>query len=546
MRTDHYILGSDWAATGPSDSILRLSERQETIVYSKRLTLPSGQILTLNHHSLETVGGRRTLARFSLLLLLLCSLFFAFHNSNTAYSSDEVWSVNASSLNYSSAMATLKADIHPPLYYQILFGWVRVFGTGERAVRSLSGLFYILSVFAVYGLGRELYGSKTALLCAAIYLSSPLAILSAQFARMYALLSLLSILSTWLYLQFSIKPRDSSLFCALYILVNILGTFTHLAFFFLLFAQIVCHFLFYRRVRMMRFVAALGLSLIPYVFLWAPVLLGQIAHSGEGLAWVKRPGLSMMGDLFLLYGGALWLVLPVLLYLWWRSGFASWRRFSKIHIISLPLWLLAITLSTPLLISLVKPIFNSRLAIVALPLFALTIGALIGRRTNYFLPSALVLFTGVALVVVHPASSKCDNRAMATYLSQTANDGDVVIFTSLTRLPIDYYLQRGRTIRKLFETSFPTEIDEHPGYEGRISVTGRRAALEREAQSLIDKIATMQSPERMRRIFFFHGFHPEVDAIVEQHLRERFELLTGQGIQCGEVSPYFKEVSVYR
>jgi hypothetical protein len=51
---------------------------------------------------------------------------------------------------------------------------------------------------------------------------------------------------------------------------------------------------------------------------------------------------------------------------------------------------------------------------------------------------------------------------------------------------------------------------------------------------------------QMRRIFFFHGFHPEIDTIVEQRLRDRFELLSGQGVQCGEVSSYFKEVSVYR
>ncbi|MCM3900329.1 MAG: glycosyltransferase family 39 protein [Pyrinomonadaceae bacterium] len=501
--------------------------------------------MTSNHNSQEIQQSQRT-ACVSLLLLLLCSSFFALYNSNTAYTSDEVWSVKTSGLNYSSALATLKADIHPFFYYQILFGWVRVFGTGEQAVRSLSGLFYIMSVFAVYGLGRELYRSKTGLLCAAIYLTSPLAILSAQFARMYSLLSLLSVLSTWLYLQFSIKPRDSRLYFALYILVNILGTFTHIAFFFLLFAQIVCHLLFYRHVRMTRFVVAMGLSLIPYMFLWAPVLLDQIAHSGEGLAWVKRPSLSMMGDLFLLYGGAFWLVLPVLLFLWWRSGFASWRQFSKIHLISLPLWLLAITLSTPLLISIAKPIFNSRLAIVGLPLFALTIGALIGRRTNYLLPSALVVFTVVAMIVVHPASSSCDNRAMATYLSQTANDGDVVIFTSLTRLPIDYYLERSSITKNLFETSFPAETDEHPGYEGRISGAGRRATLEREAQSLIDKIVAMQTPERVRRIFFFHGFHPEIDTIVEQPLRERFDLLRDQGVKCRDASPYFKEVSVYR
>jgi uncharacterized membrane protein len=476
----------------------------------------------------------------------VCSSFFAFYNSNTAYTSDEVWSVKAASLNYSAEMAALKGDVHPPLYFLMLHAWMRPFGTGERAVRSLSGLFYILSVFAVYGIGRQLYGTKTALLSAALYLTSPLAILSAQFARMYSLLSLLSILSTWLYLQFSIKARDSALLFALYVAVNSLGTFTHVAFFFVLFGQIIFHLLFYRRVRIKRFVLAIVLSLLPYLFLWAPILLRQITNSGEGLAWVKKPGLSMITDLLLLYGGVLWLLVPVLLYLWWRGGFYSLSRFSKPSITKLPLWLLTITVLTPLLISEVKPIFNSRFAIIGLPFFALTIGALVASATNYFLPLALFTLTAVGFIVVHPASAPCDNRKMAVYLSQTANDGDVVIFTSLTRLPIDYYLQRAPTTRNLFETSFPAEIDAHPGYEGRINDPARKTALEREAQELVDKIDRMQSTGRRPLVFFFHGSHPDIDSMVEKRLRERFELLSGQGVQCSEGSPYFKEVSVYR
>lgn len=439
-------------------------------------------------------------------------------------------------------MAALKADVHPPLYFLILHSWIRLFGTGEYAVRSLSGLFYILSVLALFGIGRKLYGTKTGLLCAAIYLSSPLAILSAQFARMYSLLSLLSILSTWLYLQFSIKPRNSRLLFALYIVVNAIGTFTHIAFFFLLFGQIIVHILFYRQVRLKRFALAIVLSLAPYLFLWAPILLAQLANSREGAAWVKKPGLSMSGDLLFHYGGAFWLVLPVLVYVRWRNRSDSSEESGKLSLTSLPLWLLLITLLTPLLISYVKPIFNSRLAIVGLHLFTLSVGRFTGRGASYLLPLAVIALTITFITVVHPASAPCDNRQMAVYLSQTAGDGDVVIFTSLTRLPIDYYLERAPARKRLFETSFPAEIDQHPGYEGSIRDPRRRAALETEAKSLVEKIGTMQ----MRRIFFFHGFHPEIDSIVEQHLRRQFELLPGEGVQCVEASPYFKEVSVYR
>lgn len=499
----------------------------------------------LNQYFSEQNYWTATTIRTSLLLLLVFSSFFALYKSNSAYTSDEVWSVKAASLDFSSEMEVLKADVHPPLYYQFLYLWIRLFGTGERAVRSLSGLFYIFSVLAVYGLGRGLYGDKTAFLCAAIYLSSPLAILAAQFARMYALLSLLSILSTWLYLQFAIKPRDSRLRFGLYIFVNILGTFTHIAFFFVLFAEIVFHILFFLRVRIKSFTLAIVLSLIPYTLLWAPILIRQLSQSNEGIAWVSKPDRFMAAELVLLYGGVLWLLIPILLYLWWRSGFEPFSRFSQLRVTSLPLWLLAIAILTPLLISLVKPIFNSRLAIIGLHLFALTIGAIIGRKANLFVSLLLLGLTAIGLVVLHPGVTNCDNRAMAIYLSQKSNNGDVVIFTSLTRLPIDYYFERAAIKKDLSETSFPAEIDQHPGYEGRINDPSRGAALEREGRELIEGLAKTRPQDGSRRIFFFHGAHQAVDSIIEKSLRERFELLPGEGVKC-ELSPYFKEVSVYK
>jgi uncharacterized membrane protein len=498
--------------------------------------------LASKHQSQEIQDHAQTANRICLVLLLLCSSFFALYNSNSAYSSDEVWSIKTAGLNYQSEIAALKADVHPPLYFLILHSWIRLFGTEERAVRSLSGLFYILSVLAVFGIGRELYGTKTGLLCAAVYLCSPLAILAAQFARMYSLLSLLSILSTWLYLQFSIKPRDSRLLFALYIAVNVLGTFTHIAFFFLLFGQIVFHFIFFRRVRLKKFALAIILSLIPYFVLWMPILMGQIAISGEGVAWVKKPGLSMLADLLLQFGGAFWLAVPLLMYLRWRTGFKSSGEPRKLVITSLPLWLLAITLLTPLLISEVKPIFNSRLAIVGLQLFALTIGAFTGRNANYLLPLAVIVLTISFLMIVHPASTTCDNREMAAYLSRTASNDDVVIFTSLTRLPIDYYFERSSTKKKLFETSFPADIDRHPGYEGRLNDPSRKAALQSEAEELVDKIARMQ----FEQIFFIHGRSPEIDSLVEERLRQQFQLVPALGVKCGEATLYFKEISVYK
>ena len=481
----------------------------------------------------------QTHSKLGLIVLLICSSFFALYHSNSAYTSDEVWSVNT--VLSDSVISALKADVHPPFYFNLLDVWVSLFGHGERVVRSLSGLFYMLAILALYRLARELYGDELALLSAAVYACSPLAILSAQFARMYALLSFLSILSTLLYVQFWIKDRTNLWRFAAFIVVNIFGTFTHIAFFFVLFGEIIFH-LFYQRTQFKKFAVAVCLSGIPYLLLWAPIFLHQLGNSAQGLAWVKKPRLSMLWDVLLLYCGVLWLVLPVLLYLSWRRSIRFWSETTSQRI---PFLLLAFTILPPLLVSVIKPVFNSRLAIIGLPLFVLGVTPFFRQMTSkYVLPLILVLLTGSFLVAVRPAAEVCDSRSLSSYLIQNTRDNDVVIYTSLTRMPIDYYLAQSGS-RKLFEISFPAEIDNHPGYEGSISDPSRTTELESEARDLVAKIQAMRSANPGLRVFFLHGAHPEVDEFLEKELKEGFTL-SDQEIHCTEGPPYLKTISVYR
>jgi uncharacterized membrane protein len=481
-----------------------------------------------------------------LLVLLLISVFFALYKSNSAFTSDEVWSVRVASLNFQAEMDALKADVHPPLYFQFLYGWIRLFGTGERTVRTLSGLFYLLSVFALYGLARSLYGNKAALLASAVYAASPLAILSAQFARMYSLLSLLAILSTWLFLQFTIQQRESRLRLIAYVLINILGTFTHIAFFFVLFGQVVTHLLTRRRAHLLRLILLISLSLIPYVLLWGQVLLRQVSHSQEGIAWVGKPAWSTYLELLLLYGGPLWILLPVIIYLRWRSRTkpALWLNIFQPEM--MPAWLLGITILTPLLLSEIKPIFNARLAIVGLHLFALVVALILADASaRNFLSFELLALSLLGIVILHPGFSSCDNRAAATFLNGAANDGDAIIFTSLTRLPVDYYLNQIPAQKKLLETSFPAEIDNHPGYEGRVTGADRKTDLDNEARELAERLEQMFSHGGNHRVFVFRGFHPELDAILEKRLAERFHF-NGIALKCDETSPYFNQIVVWQ
>ncbi len=91
-------------------------------------------------------------------------------------------------------MAALTAeDIHPPLYYALLHGWIQLFGPGPSALRLLSVLFGALAIAAVYLAGRQLTGNpRLALLAAFLLAINPFHVFYSQEIRMYGLVALLS------------------------------------------------------------------------------------------------------------------------------------------------------------------------------------------------------------------------------------------------------------------------------------------------------------------------------------------------------------------
>ncbi len=114
---------------------------------------------------------------------------------------DEVLSVNIAKLPLSRLSGALRHDGAPPLYYAGLHIWMRVFGTGNAAVRAFSGFAGALTLVPVYFIGRRLDqrrwnrgardGSLIVAWSAVLLLAlSPFAIRYSTEARMYALVML--------------------------------------------------------------------------------------------------------------------------------------------------------------------------------------------------------------------------------------------------------------------------------------------------------------------------------------------------------------------
>ncbi|KAM3114285.1 glycosyltransferase family 39 protein [Phormidesmis sp. 146-33] len=90
---------------------------------------------------------------------------------------------------------------HPPLFFLVQHGWLRLFGNGEGAMRSLPALWSVGAIVAAFGLGRTLLGRRGGLLFAALLATNPFYLFHSLNVRMYTPLALWVILSTWALLK---------------------------------------------------------------------------------------------------------------------------------------------------------------------------------------------------------------------------------------------------------------------------------------------------------------------------------------------------------
>lgn len=113
---------------------------------------------------------------------------------------DEAFSVRLAEREPAEIVSTIaNLDVHPPLHYLALHGWVALAGPSEFAVRYLSLAFSVLAVPLVFLLGSRMFGWRVSLVAAALAALSPFAVAYGQEARMYAMVAALSLASLVFY-----------------------------------------------------------------------------------------------------------------------------------------------------------------------------------------------------------------------------------------------------------------------------------------------------------------------------------------------------------
>lgn len=206
---------------------------------------------------------------------------------------DEAFSSVALKQPLATMLATIKADVHPPLFYLLAKPLAATLHYSTVGIRLLSVTAGVLGIIALYFFVRALISRRAALWSAALLAVLPFAVQYSQEARMYTLFSLFVVLAAFAFLR-SVQKHSWQWACASGALVGLGGLTHYLA---LLYGIIIplafVPSIFFSAKRRMAFRKA-GKLMTAFLFgvgivfaLWLPAFLGHLRHMAVfTLQWI--------------------------------------------------------------------------------------------------------------------------------------------------------------------------------------------------------------------------------------------------------------------
>lgn len=219
---------------------------------------------------------------------LWCILLLAAGVRFYGFTASAIWCDEGSSLMLSAyplaeIWSHASHDVHPPLYFMLLHGWMAMFGDSLASIRSLSVLPGIATVMLGMWLVRLVATQRAALLAGLLLALLPTAVRYSQEVRMYALLGVWLIAAT-IALVYWIKAPHSYRYPLIYTLLMAAAFYTH---YFTAFC-VIAHWLYLllcgRATRWLIKRPAWWLANVAIVLLflpWLPGLVDLLQHMAE-------------------------------------------------------------------------------------------------------------------------------------------------------------------------------------------------------------------------------------------------------------------------
>jgi len=419
-------------------------------------------------------SGHARVAHWVTLLLLLAAgtgarLVCLTHKP---YWFDETFSVEVARIDWRSFLHLLWwREANMSLYYVLLRTWLHL-GQSEFFIRSLSVLFAVATLPAIYWVARLLYNRRVALIATALLAFNSYHVRYSQEARGYTLFLLLATLSCGFLIAFLREPSNRAR--RGYILASILAVYGH----FYALLLLAVHWMAVRwmvspgaapdqrnieiSAQLRRSWIRIGLAVLP--------LLVFVAKTGAGpIRWIQRPGLHDVLAFCENFAGSNRWPLALIYAIACIAAVAPFRRQLRARGQSWEVWrcqFLVLWLLFPVVLTIVasiaRPVFLPRYLIFCLPALLILAAAGLARlRQSSLLQSSLLqsglLQSGLLAVVLtgmlflslqgiffvydHDLDTSRDAAGAATYfILDHTQPGDAVFFhIPQIRVPYEFY-----------------------------------------------------------------------------------------------------------
>lgn len=360
-------------------------------------------------------------------MIILAGVAVRFHQIGYNFDGDELFSVSVASGSFRHVLSVAMTDLHPPLYYLLLWAWLKFTSPSEIGARVLSVVASAIFLVIFWRLASRLVRPIPALLALFLCAASPFLMYYGQQARMYALIPLFTTLSLFFFLRAIGEPGSwrwaflwgTSCVALLYTqYVGVLLLLPQLA------ASAICP------VAQRRRLITIGLfataSILPWV---VAVRLSKPLDSKLG-AWIGRPGVTGLVEFFVgIFGWGPWhgttrvligLCLVALLSLLLHRGFSAPAHLPLVFALAAfpPVVLFLVSQYGPVSVWAPRQMIGSAVFVLLLIAIALSLHH---RLIGAALATVFATWMAIALPAAFPENMKPPWRALGARLAAEAH-----------------------------------------------------------------------------------------------------------------------------
>jgi hypothetical protein len=360
---------------------------------------------------------------------------------------DESMVVNLSHLSNGQLMDNLLTfQAHPPSFYFLIKSWRILFGDSESALRSLSFVFFLLTVVATYFFAKELFGERVARFSLVFSSTSHFLIFFSHQLRPYEMLAFLGVASFYFFTKmlkkFGLKPALGYLF------FSVLGLYTHFWFVLAFLAQGLIILAIRRSIEFKKVFSVMvlaGLFFLP----WGIIFL-RTFRSSYTSEWLLKSDLNMLWQSarFLLWGQALPVLSVTAIVLITIVFGKKLPAIDKTGAAILFSYLL-IPIISAYIISKFLPIYTpGRREMLVTPAFTVLLAFVFSQLNfkKWFALASILLTVFVSQAIadsnVMMAGYKSNDKKILNGVFEKIHSGDVVILSGFSSANFDYYWER--------------------------------------------------------------------------------------------------------